>query len=180
LRRQLERWRSDVKPGAVGFLGSTGGIADDGTAIVFARFEDATAAKANGDRPEQTAWWNEMAKYYDGEPTFRDSSDVTVILDGGSNDAGFVQVMEGTVSDRAKADSFEVEMLQELRAARPDVMGGLRVWFDSDKFAQTVYFSSEEAARSGESSAEFAGPQKEFMALHRELTFLDLHAPMID
>lgn len=31
LRRQLEGWRSDVGPDAVGFEGSTVGITDDGT-----------------------------------------------------------------------------------------------------------------------------------------------------
>src|SRR4051794_23992382 len=99
LRRQMDRWRAELKPGAIGFVGSTGGIAGDGTVILFARFEDAAAAKANGDRPEQSAWWNETAKYFDGEPVFRDSSDVTLLMGGGSNKAGFVQVMEGTVID---------------------------------------------------------------------------------
>ena len=77
IRRQLERWMEEVRPGAVGFLGSTGGVADDGTSIAMVRFTDEAAARANAARPEQGAWWEEMAKYYDGEPTFRESSDTT-------------------------------------------------------------------------------------------------------
>src|SRR5687768_13252868 len=107
LRRQLERWTAELKPGAAGFVGSTSGVSDDGTFIALARFADAAAAKANSDRPEQGAWWTETSKYFDGEPSFRESTDVATMFDGGSNDAGFVQVMEGTAVDRAKAETFE-------------------------------------------------------------------------
>ena len=181
LRQQLDRWLSDVKPGAIGYLGSTGGIADDGTVIMFARFESASAAKSNSERPEQGAWWSETAKYFDSEPTFRESSDLTPLFEGGSNDAGFVQVMEGTVIDRAKADAFETpEMLEQLRAARPDLLGGLRVWFDDGTFVEAAYFTSETDARKGESSDEFAGPQEEYMALYGEMSFIDLRDPILD
>src|SRR5258708_7296874 len=101
LRRQVDHWVADLRPGAIGYLGSTLGIADDGTFILFARFDDDTAAKANAARPEQGAWWNETVKHLDGEPSFRESSDVATLLDGGSDRARFVQVMEGTVKDRA-------------------------------------------------------------------------------
>lgn len=181
LRRQLDRWRSDLKPGAVGFLGSTGGIADDGTVILFARFEDAKKAQANSNRPEQGEWWSETSKYFASEPTFRESTDTTPLFDGGSNDAGFVQVMEGTVVDRAKADAFETpEMLEQLRAARPDLLGGLRVWFDGGEFAEVAYFTSEADARKGESSDEFAGPSADYMALFSEMNFIDLRDPLHD
>src|SRR5262245_8591305 len=121
---RFDAWLRDLKPGAKGYLGSTGGVAPDGTVIMIARFESAEAAKANSDRPEQGAWWNETAKCFDGEPTFRESTDTATMFDGGSNEAGFVQVMEGTVHDRAKADAFETpELLAQLRKARPDLMG---------------------------------------------------------
>jgi hypothetical protein len=180
LRRQLERWRDEVKPGAIGFVGSTVGIADDGTVIAFARFDDEAAAKKNADRPEQTAWWQETSKYFDGEPSFRESSDVAPLFDGGSDAAGFVQVMEGKVTDRAKADAFESpEMLDQLRTARPDLIGGLRVWFPGDSFVDVAYFTSEADARKNEASTEFAGPQEEYMALFGEMTFIDLRDPLM-
>lgn len=180
LRRQTERWRDEVRPGAVEFLGSTAGFADDGTFIVFARFVDEAAAKANSSRAEQGAWWEETAKYFDAEPTFRESTDVTPLFDGGSDTAGFVQVMEGTVADRAKADAFETpEMMEQLRAARPDLIGGLRVWFPGGAFADVAYFTSEEAARKAESSTEFAGPQQEYMELFGDTTFIDIREPLL-
>ncbi len=120
LRSQNDRWREEVRPGAAGFLGSTGGIADDGTVIFFARFADEAAARANSNRAEQGAWWEETMGCFDGDPTFRESSDTRMLFDGGSDDAGFVQLMEGTVSDRAKADAFETpEMIERLRARVP-------------------------------------------------------------
>lgn len=180
LRRQMQRWSDEVRPGAVGFLGSTIGIADDGTFVAFARFADEAAAKANSQRAEQSAWWEETSKYFDGEPSFRESSDVATLLDGGSDTAGFVQVMEGTVRDRAKVEAAETpEMIDQLRAARPDLLGSVRVWFDGGAFAQAAYFTSEADARKAESSGKFSGPREDFVALFGEMTFVDLRDPIL-
>jgi hypothetical protein len=179
LRQQLERWRADLRPGAAGFLGSTGGVADDGTVVLVARFADTASARANSDRPEQGEWWARTATFFAGEPSFRESTDTTELFDGGSDDAGFVQVMEGRVADREKAEAFESpEMLDQLRAARPDLIGGLRTWFDDGTFVDVAYFTSEEAARQGESSEEFQGPSDDYNALFEEMTFIDLRDPM--
>jgi hypothetical protein len=181
LRRQLEQWRSDLKPGAVGFEGSTVGIADDGTFIALARFADAESAQRNSDRPEQGAWWEETSKYLDGEPTFRESTDTSTLFDGGSNDARFVQVMEGTVPDRAKAEAMETpEMLDQLRAARPDLIGGLRVWFDDGAYLEVGYFTSEEDARKGEQTSEFEASQEDYTSMWGQPTYLDLRDPLLD
>jgi hypothetical protein len=180
-QRQGELWQQEVKPGAIGYLGSTAGVAEDGTFIVLARFADEASARANSDRPEQGAWWEEMAKYFDDEPTFRESSDVATMLDGGSDDAGFVQIMEGSVTDRAKAESFETpEMMDQLRQGRPDLIGSLRVWFPDDSFVDAVYFTSEENARKGEASEEFGSMPDEMMEVYGEMTFIDLKDPMLN
>jgi hypothetical protein len=181
LRRQLDRWRTDLKPGAVGFEGSTVGIADDGTFIALARFTDAAAAQRNSDRPEQGSWWQDTEKHLDGTPTFRESTDTTTLFEGGSNDAGFVQVMEGTVEDRAKAEALETpEMMQQLRRARPDLLGGLRVWFDHGSYVEAAYFTSEADARKNEQSSEFSAQQGEYAAMFGEPTFTDLRDPLLD
>jgi hypothetical protein len=51
VRAQLDQWVEQVAPGAVGWLGSTSGVTDDGTLIALARFESAEAARRNSDRP---------------------------------------------------------------------------------------------------------------------------------
>jgi hypothetical protein len=181
LRRQMERWRTELKPGAVGFEGSTVGIADDGTFIALARFTDAEAAQRNSDRPEQGAWWQETEKYFDGEPTFRESTDTTTLFEGGSDDAGFVQVMEGAVPDRARAEAAETpEMLEQLRTARPDLLGGLRVWFDGGAYVEAAYFTSEADARRAEQSSDFSSSQQEYVDLFGEPTYIDLRTPLLD
>ena len=178
--RQGQRWIDEVRPGAKGYLGGTAGVADDGTVVVFVRFVDEAAARANSERPEQGAWWQEMAKLLDGEPTFRESSDISTLFDGGSDKAGFVQVMEGTVSDRAKAEAMETpELMAELRAARPDLLGSVRVWFEGGAFAEAAYFSSEADARKGEASDDFSGSQEEFANVFGEMTFVDLRKPQL-
>jgi hypothetical protein len=180
LREAADRWDRELRPQAIGYLGGTFGIADDGTFFVFARFADEASAAANSARPEQRAWWDEASQCIDGDATFRESSDVALMFDGGSDAAGFVQVMEGTVTDRARADSFESpEMLEQLRQARPDLLGAIRVWFEGNAFAEAAYFTSEEEAREGESSSEFSGPQEEYTELFGEMTFTDLRDPQL-
>src|SRR5688572_8413860 len=92
-RSQIDTWQRELKPGAKGYLGSTGGVADDGTSVAIIRFESEEAARANSDRPEQSAWFSETSKLFDGAPTFYDCNDVQLFRGGGSDEAGFVQVM---------------------------------------------------------------------------------------
>ena len=188
-KRQVERWGQEVKPGAKGFLGSTGGVAADGTTIALVRFEDEASAVANSQRPEQTAWWNETAKYFDGDPTFRESSDVEVNVNRGADpstldSAGFVQVMQGSVADRAKVVAMEKQFMPEMEKVRPDVMGSVRSW-DGNRFTEAIYFTSEAAAREGEKAMEDGGGDPEaaagmaeFMALFDVgMTYIDLTDP---
>lgn len=178
---RMDSWQRDVKPGAIGYEGSTIGVAADGTFLALARFRDADAARQNADRPEQGAWWEETVKFFDAEPAFRESSDVRTLFDGGSNDAGFVQVMEGTAPDRAKAEAMETpELLEQLRAARPDLLGGYRLWFPDGSYLEAAYFTSEAAARAGEASAEFSESQSDFETAFGQPSFLDLPDPLLD
>ena len=83
--------------------------------------------------------------------------------------------MEGTVSDRAKAEAWETpERLAELHVARPDLLGAVRVWQPDGSFVEAAYFTSEDDARRGERSSEFEGPQQEYIEPFGEMTFVDL------
>jgi hypothetical protein len=88
--------------------------------------------------------------------------------------------MEGRVKDRARAEALETtEMMGQRRAARPDLLGSMRVWLPGDKFVEAAYFTGEEDARKGETSADVAGPQQAYMDLFGEMTFFDLRDPLI-
>jgi hypothetical protein len=182
LRRQMDRWQSDLRPGATGFLGSTSGVSDDGRAIAFARFESAAAAKANSDRPEQGKWWAETEKLYEGDVTFADSEDVETFLGGGSNDAGFVQVMKNRGANRDRIHQMDQSFEQHGPSFRPDVIGGLRVWTGPDTYAEVIYFTSEADARAGEKKEppkELAAEMREFEDMMANVDFLDLKDPWL-
>ncbi len=175
-------WEAQVRPVAVGFLGSTGGVAADGTAFLVARFADRAAAEANNARPEQTAWFEAHgATMFDGPPTFTESEDVDEFMGGGSDDAGFVQVTQGRIADRAAMADFEARTLDQLRAARPDLLGGLRIWHDGGRFTEVNYFTSEAEARANEATmGETMGEElAEYMDLVQVDRWIDLTDPVL-
>lgn len=151
MKSLMEQWMDDLRPGAAGWLGSTVGVTSDGRAVAVARFESAAAAAANSSRPEQGAWWSEMEAVYDGDVHVSDSEDVGVFLTGGSNDAGFVQVMRIDEADRGVIDRLDEMFEAHARDSRPDLIGSLRVWAGPTTAYDISYFTSEAEAREGES-----------------------------
>ncbi len=150
LRRQLDRWAGELRPGAAGYLGSTFGVTADGEGVGIARFESAEAAARNSNRPEQGQWWTETEKMFAGPVTFHDSSEVDMYLAGGSDDAGFVQVMQGRIRDLARLRQLEEEATETLRTTRPDLLGSTRARYGDGEFTEFAYFTSESEARRGE------------------------------
>lgn len=150
LRDAVDRWVQELSPGATGWLGSTGGITEDGRFIAAVRFESAEAARRNSERPEQDRWWSETAKLLDGEATFRDSSDVTVDMHGDADQAGFVQIMQGRSSDPDRANQLMAQDADKWAALRPDMVGSVVVVHDGGLYTMVMYFTSEADAREGE------------------------------
>jgi hypothetical protein len=181
LRRQMDNWMSELRPGAAGFLGSTAGVTDDGQAMLFARFESAAAAQANSERPEQGRWWAETEKYFDGPVTFTDSEEVQTFLGGGSDDAGFVQVMKGT-AERDQMQEMDAAFEQHAPSFRPDLIGVVRTWTGPDTYVEAAYFTSEADAREGEKKEpppELADQMGDFEAMTANIEFLDLRQPWL-
>ncbi len=182
LRRQMDRWMTEVRPGATGFLGSTAGVTDDGVGFAVARFESAAAAKANSDRPEQGQWWTETEKCFDGPVTFSDSEDVETYLAGGSNEAGFVQVMKGSDTDRDEMRSLDERFEEHAASFRSDLIGGLRVWTAPGRYVEVAYFTSEADARQNEQKEpppELAVLMGEYEELMAGVEFIDLRDPWL-
>jgi hypothetical protein len=181
LQRQLERWRQEIKPGAKGYLGSTSGATADGQSIAVVRFDSEAAARANSERPEQSAWWNETEKAFDGQPTFTESGDVDVLFDGGSNDAGFVQVMIGKAKDAAAFRAWGKQHEGRLKELRPDLIGGVDAYQPDGSFISTAYFTSEAEARKNEKAMGEDPMMAEYVGqVDGEMQFLDLSSPDID
>jgi hypothetical protein len=178
-RRVMERWDAELRPGARGFLGATIGIADDGTLVNVARFDSREAAMANSERPEQGSWWAEYEKCFDATPTFRESEDVTIYENGDLDSAGFVQAMEGHLTDveRAKAMMRDAEAM--LRSERPDLLGDVQIIYDDGSCTDLAYFESEAAARAGESKQPSAQAEQS-MAEMSEIWIVDDYVDLRD
>jgi hypothetical protein len=179
----LDRWSGQLAAGAEGWLGSTVGVTGDGRFVALARFESAEAARRNSDRPEQGQWWAETSKLFTGEVTFGDSSDVTVDVHGDPDQAGFVQVMQGRVSDLGRARELMAQNPDDWTAFRPDVIGSVTVGHEGGAYTLAFYFTSEQAAREGERKEQPARLKAQMEEMNQlnigEPEFLDLQRPWL-
>jgi hypothetical protein len=182
LRKQWAKWEEELKPGAKGYLGSTAGITADGEFIALARFESEEDARVNSSRAEQGAWWQETSRSL-ADPMFHDCTLVDLINEGGSDDAGFVQVIQGKVTDVDKARELDRATQSQMSEIRPDVIGGIVAWHPQNgRFTNAIYFTSEAEARAKEKetsdSPEFEKYMSEWQAISDgEPKFLDLTEP---
>ena len=174
-----DEWREQLATGADGWLGGTYGFTDDGMFLGVVRFEDRATAMANSDRPEQGEWAAKMAEVMDGPMEFHDCDDVTLLFDGGSDDAGFVQIIRGRVDDpsRLKAMMTDTTALHE---ARPDILGGTLAIEDDGSFIETIAFTSEDEAREGEQVEPPADVRSELDYAMQGATYYDLHRPWFE
>jgi hypothetical protein len=183
LEAAINQWVQDLAPGATGWLGSTGGVTEDGRVIAVVRFESEEDARRNSNRPEQDRWWSETSKLFDGEATFRDSNNVDVDVQGDPDQAGFVQVMQGRTSDPERARQLMDQDADKWRALRPDTVGSVSIGHEDTGYTMVMYFTSEAEAREGESKElppELQANMEEMNKLSvGETEFFDLKQPMM-
>jgi len=183
VREIFHDWPTGAGRDARGWLGSTAGVTDDGQLVALARFESEEVARANSERPEQGRWWESLAANLDGEASFFESSEVDEDLVGNPDDAGFVQVMQGRVSDSARARELASSDPEAWARARPDILGSLMLARDDGNYVMAIYFTSEADARQWEKAeppAEMAGTMEEMGALQvGDVTYYDLRDPWL-
>lgn len=181
-KQAMEAWTTERAAQADGWLGTTAGITGDGQILALARFESEEAAMKNSDSPEQSKWWESFSQNLDGEASFFNSSETYVSGQGGSDDAGFVQVMNGKVNDTQKAKELDERMDGEMSGRRPDVIGSLTATGSDGTFWTAIYFTSLEEARQGEKEMTENPPPEmaEWAALMEgEIKFYDLEEPLL-
>ncbi len=176
LHALMDEWVQELSPTAPGWLGGTYGFTDDGMFVGVVRFESREAAMANSGRPEQDAWATRMRQLFDGPIEFHDCDDVTMFLDGGSDQAGFVQIIRGKVEDpdRLKAMLADTQQLHEMR---PDIIGGTLAIEPDGTFTETVAFTDEASAREAEQRETPPEIRQELDYAMQGATFYDLHHP---
>ena len=160
IERAMDSWDEERRPQAKGFLGTTSGISTQNTFVAVARFESEELARQNSDDPAQTAWWNELSKGFAGEATFHDCTEIAISGGGGSDDAGFVQVIQGRATDKQALQNMSKEFEDRMAEVRPDVLGSLTAW-DGDFYTDVIYFTNEAEARAGEAKPLPADMQAE-------------------
>ena len=95
-------------------------------------------------RPEQGAWAERMAALFDGPVEFHDSDDVTLLFDGGSDEAGFVQIIRGKVDDPARLRAVMTSDPEALHEMRPDILGATLAIEADGTYTETVAFTDED------------------------------------
>lgn len=182
LRKEWEYWIREVVPSSIGLLGITGGVADDGTFIVLARFSSEEKARRNSDRPEQGRAWAGISGYLDGEAAFYDCTEVHTILGGGSDEAGFVQIVQLGPKDARRGLELEKEFEKFARRTRPDLIGAIVAVHPDGGSTEAAYFTTEKEARAGEGTeppAELKASFEEWLSIVPRATFIDLHDPWL-
>lgn len=181
-REAMERWAQDLSPGAVGWLGTTAGVTQDGTFIAVVRFDSEEAARANSDRPEQDQWWAETCTLLNGEVTVREGVKTELYLAGDPDQAGFVQVVQGRVSDLDRARERLHALQDVLKVHLPALLGSVTIEYDAGRFTRALYFSTEDEARAGEREVPpeiRARSQEARQLLVGPVEFLDLRQPWL-
>ena len=182
-RARFDQWMTDLAPGAVGWLGSTLGVTEDGKLIALARFESEDAARQNSDRAEQSAWWEETRQIFLGEPEFHDSTRVDLDIVDDPDQAGFVQVMQGRTTDPERARALMADDSIDWKTLRPDILGSVSVEHDGDAWTMALYFTSEAEAREGEQREMPAEVQQQMQEMDKlskgEPTYFDLKDPWL-
>lgn len=176
VRDLVTQWREELAADAPGWLGGTFGFTEDDTFIAVVRFESRDDAAANASRPEQQQWWSEVEACFEGPIEFHDCSDVTLMFDGGSDDAGFVQIIQGKVQEPERLKAAVGDM-EDLRRLRPEILGATLAIEPDGTFIQTVAFTDEARAREGERQEIPSQAQGRWEDLVQDVTFRDLHDP---
>jgi hypothetical protein len=116
--------------------------------------------------------------------SFHDCTEVATVRNGGADDAGFVQIMQGHTQDLARLRKVDAMFEERFPDLRPELLGYVVGVHDDEDgaFTLTAYFTSEEAARAGEREEpppEAAELLQEEMQLMEGVTFIDLREPWL-
>jgi hypothetical protein len=166
----LGRWADSLGPG---WQGTTAGVTDDGHSVTLVRYDSADAAVPTGAR---RTWWTEMSGLSANPMTCQDCAQVMTQLGGDSAEAGFVQVLQGRITDLDRLQRLLADACDWQAEARTDLIGGFLGLHGDGAFTQAVYFTSEDAAREG-ARTQPPVDTGELDALVGGLTYYDLREP---
>lgn len=176
MRQLIDDWSTEMA-GREGWLGGTYGFTDDGRFVGVVRYESAAACeRLFADEVSKKGWATAQGLCQNLE--MHESGDVTMVLEGGSDSAGFVQVMRGHIGDPERFRHLASdEMMTMLHQARPEVIGGTLAVEPDGSFIETISFTDEGSARKGESANMPEEVRADLEAAYADVEFIDLHTP---
>src|SRR6266542_1638700 len=132
---------------------------------------------------ELGVWWSRVSQHL-SDVTFHDSARVHTFNEGGSDEAGFVQVIQGHSDEMERLATLARAREELLTAQAPHILG-MTVAEHADRpgdFTQAVYFTSEEDARRWEQQrpAESDPGLAEVFSLMTDLRYFDLRDPWLE
>lgn len=162
-----------------GWLGGTYGFTDDGHFMGVCRYESEAMCRELCAAEGAGLWWAAALQLFKDTPEIHQSEDVSVMLAGGSDDAGFVQIMRGKVAnaDMLRKMTTDREMTSMLHEARPDIIGSTLIIEDDGTFTETIAFTDEASARVGEKKEMPATVAADFAGAMTDVQYYDLHRP---
>lgn len=178
MRLLVETWCSGIAD-EQGWLGGTYGFTDEGRFVGITRFEDSKACIDAAQRPGAAALWAEALEILDGPIEIHQSDDVTLMFDGGNDQAGFVQVMRGQLKDAAQMRYLlaDQDMTAMLHSTRPEILGATLAISQDGTFTETISFTDETRARQGESIRMPEQVRRTLDNAVAEVEYLDLRDP---
>jgi len=178
MRRLVDDWCGAMgeRPG---WLGGTYGFTDDDHFVGVVRFDSQAACDEARMMPGADMWWAGAESLMDGACEIHQSGDVSMMLDGGSDDAGFVQIMRGRIADESTFRHLmtDAEMTSMLHQARPEIIGATLAIEGDGTFTETIAFTDEAAAREGEQMEMPAEIGSDFESSMADVEYIDLHRP---
>ena len=178
MRMLVDDWCGEMAD-QPGWLGGTYGFTDDDRFVGVVRWDSKAACDSYCAREGSAWWWAGACEVMDGDPEVHQSEDVTLMLQGGSDDAGFVQVMQGKVGDAEllRRLTSDQEMTAMLHQARPDIIGSTLIIEDDGTFVETIAFTDEASARVAEKKDMPAEVSADMETAMRDVNYIDLHHP---
>ena len=179
-RETMNRWREELEAGAEGWIGGTFGVSDDGQLVAVVRFESEEAARRNSERPEQGAWWSDMSAHFIGDVAFHDYSEVVTLLDGGSDDAGFVQIIQGRIANPARFREMADVARRHASGLRAPTSSARRSAWRRTVSSPRPWPSPRSRPPARARCSAMPDEAREFMAELQDLTFIDLKDPWFE
>jgi len=178
MRRLVDNWCTVIAD-EEGWLGGTYGFTDDNRFVGIVRFTDSQACIEAAQRPFAASFWAQALELLDSDVEIHQSDDVTLMFDGGSEDAGFVQVLTGQLKDAAQMRYLvaDQDMTAMLHATRPEILGATLAISQDGTFTETIAFTDEALARRGEAIRMPEQVQRTLEEAVADVEYLDLRNP---